>query len=214
MRALLFDFDGVLIKSMEIHYQAWCRALKEYGMEMKGPEELFMLEGQGAKTVADQLTQKLGLSPEEVLDIVDKKHAYYQEMKSIEIYPWLLDVLRWARDQGLRMGVVTGGNRARVTSTLAGFDLLNFFSALVTSDDVDETKPSPVPYLQAAMKLGMEPQQCMVIENAPLGIRSGKTAGMTVVAITTTLKSCRLREADMIVNDFKGLLALLKERCQ
>ena len=213
MCALLFDFDGVLVKSMEIHYQAWCRALKEYKIEMDGPEDLYMLEGQGAKTVARQLAQRLGLSSEEILDIVDKKHAYYQETKSmVEIYPGLLDVLHWARDQGLKMAVVTGGNRARVTRTLAGFELLDFFSVLVTSDDVDETKPSPMPYLKAAKKLRMKPQQCVVIENAPLGIKSGKAAGMTVVAVTTTLKPCYMKEADIIVDDFKGLLALLKER--
>jgi len=210
MKALLFDFDGVLIKSMEDHYEGWRRALSEYGIDMS-PEELYMLEGQGVKAVASQLTRKYNLPVEKTPEIIQKKQAYYNQIKKIEFYPNLLDVLNWAKEKELKMAVVTGGNRARVTEALESFGLMSYFQAVVTSDDVQETKPSPQPYLKAAELLGCEPEQCVVIENAPLGIRSGKTAGMQVVAITTTLNSRYLKEADVVVNSFRELLEVLKK---
>lgn len=210
MKALLFDFDGVLVKSMEDHYEGWRRALSEYGIDMS-PEELYMLEGQGVKAVASQLTRKYNLPVEKTPEIIRKKQAYYDQIKKIEFYPNLLDVLNWAKEKELKMAVVTGGNRARVTETLESFGLIDYFQALVTSNDVQETKPSPQPYLKAAELLHCEPDQCVVIENAPLGIRSGKAAGMQVIAITTTLNPRYLKEADVVVNSFRELLEVLKK---
>jgi beta-phosphoglucomutase len=210
MRALLFDFDGVLIKSMEDHYEGWRRALQKYGIDMS-PEELYFLEGQGVKAVAHQLTRKYNLPIEETSEIIKSKQAYYEQIKDIKFYPNLLDVLNWAREKGLKMAVVTGGNRNRIIETLDGFGLSDYFQAIITSDDVTETKPSPQPYQRAAEALEVEYKDCVVIENAPLGIRSGKMAGMTVVAITTTLISQHLKEADVVVNNFIELLNALKK---
>ncbi len=210
MRALLFDFDGVLVRSMEDHYQGWRKALAEYGIDMPS-EELFVLEGQGLLAIANQIARKYNIPLEEAPLIIEKKRKYYEEIKKVEFYPNLIDVLNWAWEKGLQLAVVTGGQRERVVSTLEEFGLKNYFSAIVTSDDVQETKPSPEPYLTAARLLNVAPEQCVVIENAPLGIRSGKAAGMIVVAITTTLHSRHLREADVVVNNFKELLETLKK---
>ena len=209
MKALLFDFDGVLVKSMEDHYQGWKMALAEYGIEMT-PEELYMMEGQGVKAVASQLTRKYNLPAEETSKIVEKKRQYYDQIKKIEFYPNLIDVLQWAQEKDLKMAVVTGGNRNRVQETLDNFGLSDFFQAIITSDDVANTKPSPEPYLRAAERLSVKPEDCVVIENAPLGIRSGRAAGMKVVAIATTLNPHHLKDADVVVNDFKELLEVLK----
>ncbi|MFZ0389389.1 MAG: HAD family phosphatase [Calditrichia bacterium] len=211
MKALLFDFDGVLVKSMEDHYECWRRTLLEYGIEMV-PEELYMLEGQGVHQVASELIRKFRLPVTETPSIVQKKQNYYNELKRIEFYPHLLDTLNWGKEKGLKMAVVTGGLRSRVSETLEEFGLLKYFNGVVTSDDVEATKPFPHPYLKGAEILGVAPADCIVIENAPLGIRSGKAAGMMVIAITTTLSPQFLREADIIVYDFKDLLKALKKQ--
>ena len=105
---------------------------------------------------------------------------------------------------------MTGGKRDRIIETLQSFGLDDFFQEIVTSDDVSETKPSPQPYSLAASLLETEPEECIVIENAPLGIRSGKSAGMKVIGLTTTLSSHYLKEADVVVGDFNELLTALK----
>ncbi|GAB4369992.1 MAG: HAD family phosphatase [Calditrichia bacterium] len=210
MRAILFDFDGVLVKSMEDHFEGWRQALLDYGIEMT-PEELYMMEGQGVKVVASQLSKKYNIPPDATPTIIQKKQEIYDKIKTIQFYPNLLEVLNWAKSKELLLAVVTGGLRERIVQTLDSFGLLYYFQAIVTSDDVEETKPSPEPYKRAAELLKVEPRDCIVIENAPLGIRSGKAAGMKVVAITTTLHSRHLKDADVVVGDFRELLEVLKK---
>jgi beta-phosphoglucomutase len=209
MKAILFDFDGVLVQSMEDHFQGWRKALEKFGIDMN-PEELYVMEGQGVKAVAHELTRKYNLPIESTSELIKDKQDYYNKIKKIRFYPNLLEVLNWATEKNLKMGVVTGGTRDRVYETIQNFGLDSFFSAIVTSDDVSETKPSPQPYLLAASLLDTEPKDCIVIENAPLGIQSGKSAGMQVIGLTTTLNSHHLKEADVVVGDFRELLAALK----
>ncbi len=209
MKAILFDFDGVLVQSMEDHFQGWRKALEKFGIEMN-PEELYVMEGQGVKAVAHELTRKYNLPIESTSELIKDKQDYYNKIKKIRFYPNLLEVLNWATEKNLKMGVVTGGTRDRVNETIQNFGLDSFFGAIVTSDDVSETKPSPQPYLLAASLLDTDPKECIVIENAPLGIQSGKSAGMRVIGLTTTLNSHHLKEADVVVGDFRELLAALK----
>ena len=110
----------------------------------------------------------------------------------------------------IKTAIITGANRARLDELLAGH-LKGFFEIAVTSDDVTNTKPFPEPYLKGAALLKLSPADCLVIENAPLGIRSAKEAGMTVIAVRTTLPDKYLRQADYIVDDLIGVRKLLTD---
>jgi beta-phosphoglucomutase len=210
MKALLFDFDGVVIKSMESHYHGWQKAIKEYGIDMS-PEELYVLEGQGVEEVASQLVRKFNIPSEERHNIIEKKRHYYDQVKKDELYPNFLDVLEWAKEKDLKIALVTGGDRERVLQALKAYGIDVYFHSIVTSNDVMHTKPSPEPYLKACDLLGEEPNECIVIENAPLGIRSAKNAGMKCIAITTTLSSSFLKNADVVADNFNEVLEALKK---
>lgn len=210
MRAVLFDFDGVIIRSMEDHFEGWRKALEEYGIEMS-PEELFVLEGTGVEELAGQLTRKFNLPIDEAPNIIQKKRSYYEQIKKIELYPHLFDVIEWIEEKGLKVALVTGGNRDRVIETLESYGMLEHFPVIVTADDVFYTKPSPEPYLKAANLLDVEPSECVVIENAPLGIRSAKNAGMACIAISTTLPPSFLKEADVVTDNLDEVLEALKK---
>jgi beta-phosphoglucomutase len=210
MRAILFDFDGVVIKSMESHYHGWQKALEEYGIDMS-PEELYILEGQGVEEVASQLVRKFNIPAEERKNIIQKKRLYYNQVKKDELYPYFLDVIEWARQMELKTALVTGGDRERVVKALQAYGIDSYFQIIVTSENVMHTKPSPEPYLTAAQLLGVEPQQCIVIENAPLGITSAKAAEMKCIAITTTLPSSFLKRADVVADNFQEVLEALRK---
>ncbi len=210
MRAVLFDFDGVIIRSMEDHFEGWRKALEDYGIDMS-PEELFVLEGTGVEELAGQLTRKFNLPFDEAPNIIQKKRSYYEQIKKIEFYPHLLDVIEWIEEKELKVALVTGGNRDRVIETLEIYGMLDHFPVIVTADDVFYTKPSPEPYLKAASLLDVEPSDCVVIENAPLGIRSAKNAGMACIAITTTLPPSFLKEADVVTDSLHEALEALKK---
>lgn len=210
MQAILFDFDGVVVRSMEDHYEGWRKALEEYGIEMS-PEELYIMEGAGLEELASQFTRKFNLPFEAAPDIIRKKQFHYDQIKKIEFYPHLIDVLQWIEDKNLKTGLVTGGESDRVIEALRSFGLSDRFEVIVTSNDVRHPKPSPEPYLQAAYLLGIEPEECVAIENAPLGIQSAKNAGMRCIAVATTLSPMYLKTADVVADNLEEVLVTLKK---
>ena len=110
------------------------------------------------------------------------------------------------------MAVVTGGNKKRVSKIISEH-FAGFFSAFVTIDDVENGKPHPEPFIKGAQKLSLNTKECIVVENAPMGVTAAKTAGCTVIAIKTTLQEKHLKNADFIVDTFneveEKLLSLL-----
>ena len=105
---------------------------------------------------------------------------------------------------GIKLGLVTSALLGRVKSTVpAGF--LENFQAIVTGEDTKEGKPSPMPYFAGAKKLGVDASDCVVVENAPLGITSAKRAGAYCIALETTLAIKFLEEADSICRSFEDL---------
>jgi beta-phosphoglucomutase len=108
------------------------------------------------------------------------------------IAPLLHDL--WGR--GYQLGLVTGSAGSVVDESLSPTGLAELFAAIVTGDEVSQGKPNPEPYQIAANRLGVSPFDCLAVENAPLGIRSAKAAGMGCVAIETTLPAARLLAAD------------------
>jgi len=209
IRAVLFDLDGVLLKSMEQHLEAWQHAFRRFSAIVK-ESDFYQLEGRGVKSVVEILTDQYEIDSKFRQQIINEKVAYYNKKFQPEFYEGLYSVLDLLKQEQLKMAVVTGGYRDRVGQIVANyFD--GYFSAVVTSDDVKNTKPFPEPYLKGATLLGFRPTECLVIENAPMGIQSAKKAGMKVVAITTTLSKDYLQEADYIVDSFSEVEEYLRQ---
>jgi len=197
LKGVLFDMDGVLIKSMEQHLAAWQYAYKNHGINIK-KIDFYLLEGRGVKAVVNELTKMYDLDIKLAPSILRTKIDYYNKYYKAEFYEGLFDLLSFLQDKNIKMAVVTGASRDRVYRLVK--DHFNgYFSAYVTSDDVQNTKPFPEPYQKGAQLLGLKPDECLVIENAPMGIESGKNAGMEVLAVQTTLNHTYLKQADYIV---------------
>jgi len=205
--AVLFDFDGVSVKSMEQHFEAWRQAFAEHGFEIDR-DDFFPLEGQGIQVIAHQLGSRYQLNQAQVDQIIDRKISYYNQFMTLEFYDYFFDLLNHLKAERIAMGIVTGGLRSRVSKIVEGH-FREFITCLVTVDDVERGKPYPDPFLRAAELMGFKPQQCVVVENAPLGIRGAKTAGMSVIAVKTTLPAEMLSEADHIVDNFREVEQVL-----
>jgi beta-phosphoglucomutase len=195
-KAVLFDMDGVILASMEQHLEAWQHAFRKYDVFID-PQEFFHLEGRGVKSVVEDLTAKYGINPGLAPALMESKIRYYDTIYKAEFYDGFFPLLEYLSQEDVKLAIVTGGGRDRVQRLVDEY-FQDVFACIVTSDDVQNTKPFPEPYLKAAEKLGVAPRDCIVIENAPLGIRSAKRAGMYVIAIQTTLGSEFLQEADEI----------------
>ncbi len=209
VKGILFDFDGVVVKSMEQHFAAWQKAFAEKGVHIT-QDEFFILEGQGIYTISSLIGKRHGLSDEDIEYVRDRKLNYYNQFMTIEFYEYFPDMLSRLFKKNIPMGIVTGGVRARVNKIVDQY-FNGKFSAIVTVDDVKRGKPFPDPFLKGAKKLHLAPKECVVVENAPMGIRAAVDAGMTVIAITTTLPEDKLREAHHIVHDFKEVERILEQ---
>ena len=111
------------------------------------------------------------------------------------------------------MGLVTGTPMVELDKILP-CDIRRLFDAVISGDSVKQGKPHPEPYLKAAAVLGLRPRQCLVVENAPLGIESAKKAGMSCVAVTTSLPKEYLKKADIIVNRLEDITGIIETSCK
>ncbi|MDO8461242.1 MAG: HAD family phosphatase [Deltaproteobacteria bacterium] len=205
-KALLFDFDGVLGKTMEGNYLAWVYAFDQFGMTIKR-EDYFSLEGKSPTNVAKTLLAVFG-KPENLADELSRlKENHYLSHHSFELYPGVESLIHELK-KTYPLALVTGASRKRLDGSVPT-DFLGQFDAIITGETGQEDKPSPEPYLRASAKLGIEPDSCLVIENAPLGIESAKRAGMDCVAICSTLKKEFLGRADKVINTIEDLPPLL-----
>lgn len=203
LKGILFDFDGVVIDSMTQHYDAWSKAFAEKDVTFT-KEYFFQLEGQGIETIAKMIGNNNGLSEQDTLDVISAKVRYYYKSVQIRFYDFFLEMIGGLKEKNIPMAVVTGGNKERVSRVIKEY-LSGYFKDYITIDDVSHGKPHPEPFLKGADRLGLNPEECIVVENAPLGIQAGVNAGCTVIAVKTTLTEKYLDKAHFVVDDFSML---------
>lgn len=214
INAVLFDFDGVIANTLTYHVQAWQQVFAAHGVEILA-EDVCLLEGQLAEEIGRQLAEQKGVSLTENMlrEMVRQKRAIYNQITQAMVYPAARRLIDYLKENALKIALVTGALRQNV-ETVTGKEFLTQFDAIIAGNDVARTKPHPDPYLAAAEKLNVPPEECLVIENAPLGIRAARLAGMFCIALKTTIRDdAQLSEADLIVDDIADLLRddLLKQ---
>lgn len=205
--AVLFDFDGVLAETMEDHFVAWQKALADFGAPLDRAD-YFPLEGLALTELARMFCQKNNINAGRVPQIVRKKEQYYLKSYRFKLYPHASEFVDCLKTKGLPLGIVSAGLHNRLLESVPE-EFLKKFSAVITGDKTARGKPFPDPYLKGAEELKVDINNCLVIENAPLGIKSAKKAGAYCIAITSTLRENLLREADKIVSTIKDCRVLM-----
>jgi sugar-phosphatase len=187
--AILFDLDGVLVdstRSVERQWRIWSR---EQGLD----EEKAVAVGHGVRAI--DVIRKVAphLDAEKELRKLESREA---ADNGVAVMPGAVDLVRSIPYD--RWCVVTSGTRhlAVARLRLAGIPAPNI---MITADDVERGKPHPEPYLKGAELLGVNPAECLVIEDAPAGIQSAHAAGMKAIALTSTYPASALNEADAVV---------------
>lgn len=209
MEAVVFDFDGVIVQSMEQHAEAYRRVLEPLGIPVS-ERAVLMREGARSETIIRDLATAADktLTDVQVEELADSKQKVFREMGTPGLYPCADMVLRQVWEQGVPSAVVTGTRRTNMEQMIP--DLIAGFTAVQTQETYTQDKPHPEPYLNAAKALGIEPSQCVAVENAIRGVESAKAAGYGhVIAITTTLSAEDLEPAgpDEIVADHTQLMS-------
>jgi beta-phosphoglucomutase len=212
LRAVLFDADGVIIRSLETHLKAWSSIFAELGVVLD-ETEILLREGESAPSTFKSLAVRNGLqfTDIEVNEWVEKKRTLYRSMERVQVYPEIYQLLEQLRQAGKMVGLVTGSSIVNLQHVLTDSDLA-LFDVVFTAEDYERGKPDPEPYSKGVAALGIKPAEALVIENAPLGIRAATAAGIYCIALTTTLPENELQAADLILGSHIELSEFLKKR--
>ena len=187
-KAVLFDMDGVLYDSMPHHAIAWQESMKRFGIDMTEADAYATEGARGIDTIRQIATrQGKEVSLEEAQRMYDEKSRIFHEMPDAPIFEGVFDMMEKIKRAGMTVNVVTGsGQRPLIRRLLNDFGRYLDESHITTAYDVKRGKPYPDPYLMGLQKAGnLKPFEGIVVENAPLGVRSGVSAGIFTVAINS-----------------------------
>jgi beta-phosphoglucomutase family hydrolase len=197
--AILWDLDGVIVDSAPFHYEAYRRVLAARGVLLS--EERFRKELLGLRNEAILQALLGATGPAEARRLAAQKEAIFRRLLRgrVRALPGALPLLRRARQAGLRQAIVSSTPRRNIATILKELGAGELLDAVVGEEDAARGKPDPEGFLIAAARLGVPPQGCVVIEDAPQGIAAGKAAGMRVIAVSTTRPPELLAQADLVV---------------
>ena len=212
-RAIIFDMDGVIVDSMPYHFLAWYEALRPLGISVKC-FDVYQREGERwDKTLKDLLRQAKINPTKKILKktFASRKKIFKRYFKR-HIFKGIDRFLLCLKQKGYLLGLVTGTPNHEIKSILPG-KIRHLFDCIVAGDTVKLGKPNPAPYLKALELLRLKPEQCLVVENAPLGIKSAKAAGIVCLALNTSLPSEYLKDADLVVERLEDIPGLIEKSC-
>lgn len=203
-KAVLWDFDGVLVDTLPLHAEAWSQ----------------LLEGRGLTFDTDAYYAACGRRPEEVAAALiagqtpppddDWLRAFVQEerrvflallrARSVPLLPGVRAWLEGFRSTGIVQAVASSTTRQIVEHVLPSLSIDAYFSVIVTNEDVEACKPAPDVFLVAAARLDIAPESCLVIEDSAHGVEAAAAAGMRCLAVATSVKARSLSGAQAVVS--------------
>jgi beta-phosphoglucomutase len=205
IRGVLFDLDGVIVDTLHYHYLAWNHMFGKHG-GMVSERTVLLHEGRNSREILPILMQESGVDipAEQQAQFIEAKRSYYRGIVQVEQYPNAFVVIDELRKRGYKVALVTACALKNMQHSLNP-EQQTHFDFIITGDEVPRAKPFPDPYLTAANQLGLKPGECLVVENAPLGIEAARNAGMYCAAIETTLGKEYLTSADCILQNIVEL---------
>jgi beta-phosphoglucomutase len=205
-KAVIFDLDGTLLDNNSFHLKSWLEYLKNIGRNISEEEYNANINGRTNKDVIEYIFNRQ-LKDDEVLKHSLEKEAVYRKIYQPHITPvtGLMEFLEILKNKDIPMAIATSGIQPNIDFMFDNIPIRQYFKAVVNSSHITKGKPDPEIYLKAALLLNVDPKNCLVFEDAVVGINAAKAAGMKVIAVATTQPKEELQEADLIINDFTFL---------
>jgi beta-phosphoglucomutase family hydrolase len=205
LEAVLWDLDGVIADTGIYHYQAWLDVFGKRGVTFT--EKQFMRHfGQRHDTII-QTALGSNISTEEFNAITREKQENYRRRvaNNIRPLPGAIELIKSLNQHGIKTAIASSAPPENIDIIIRGLGIEDCFQAVARGTDVAEGKPSPQVFLLAAEKLGVEPGNCVVIEDAIAGVAAARKAGMKCVAVTNSHSRNSLKKADLIVDTLESL---------
>jgi beta-phosphoglucomutase len=205
--AAIFDMDGVLVDSYEAHYQSWSQMAQRNELPLTREQFEWSFGRTSRETIA-ALWGDDDLSEERIAALDQEKEERYRDIIRAD-FPAMEGVgelLKSLADAGFSMAIGSSGPAANVAATVEFLPHGELLNARVTGDDVTRGKPDPQVFLLAAEKLGVPPNRCAVVEDAPAGIAAAHAAGMVAIGLASTGRTAEeLADAELVVQHLNEL---------
>lgn len=210
IKACLFDMDGTLLNSMHIWKDIDIEFLARFGHELP-PTLQREIEGKSFRETAVYIKDKfqIPLSIEEIMNIWNEM-AFQKYSKEIFFKDGAFEFIKMLKEKGIRTAICTSNSRELVNAVAEHLGFMSYFDTVITSCEVGAGKPAPDIYLEAAKRVGAEPEFCLVFEDIVTGLMAGKRAGMKLCAVedeySADQKEAKKAMADYYVEDYLDLL--------
>lgn len=206
---MVFDVDGVLADTEALNAAASVAMFRQlYGVEVEA-EDFRPFIGTGDERYVEGVAEKYGLNIDTTAAVSRREEFFFELVRTAPVpaFPGVVDLIAQARSRGdVELAIATSGNRSKQIPVIEGAGLrLDWFAVVVTGDLVERKKPDPQIYLLAAEMLRVEPNRCVVLEDAPAGVEAAKRAGAKCVAITNSVAAKHLRGADLVVESLAAV---------
>ncbi len=202
LKTVIFDLDGVVADSHPIHEVAWKSLLAEAGLKPESISVDFLYAGHPRREI---LRHYLGpLSESEIQHWGRRKDELYElAARNLQAKPGIPEALSQLRDAGIPCALATSAGRKRTLESLQVLGVSEYFSIVITGDDVRSPKPAPDIFLLAAQKLNVKPRDAVVVEDSVAGVQAAVAGGMKCVGYTSAERAAELRHAgaDVVVTE-------------
>ncbi len=207
-RAFIFDMDGTLVDNMRFHTEAWGKMLAENGVEMNAHDFLVKTAGKTNREILPTVFD--GITNERIIELGERKESLYQELflPHRAAVAGAIEFLEESLNLGVKMAVATAAPIVNVEFILDGLDLRKYFQAVTTAADITNGKPDPEIFLRSAEKLGVEPRNCLVFEDAVGGFEAAHRARMQSVGIATVNSIKEILRLDSVTEAHNDFLTL------
>ena len=182
---LIFDCDGTIVDTMPIHYAAWCSTTAEHGLEFS-EERFYALGGVSPFEVLRKLSEEQGVNIDSDAVTFQKEAKYMELIGDAAEIPEVMQIVR-ENHGNIPMVIASGGTHETVEGILQHCGIRHYFDAIVTSQDVENPKPAPDTFLEAARRINVAPEKCRAYEDADMGIKAIVAAGMEPVDVRDML---------------------------
>lgn len=196
-RAVIFDIDGTIVDNMHLHAEAFALFAERHGLPPLTRDDRSRLDGRRNSEIFPILFNR-DVPREEWLAYEHEKESLYRELSKGRLTPvkGLQALIQRLRATGVPMALATSAPEPNVIHTLNELGLAAAFPVIVRGDQVPRGKPAPDVFLEAAKRLHVAPEHCLVFEDAPMGIEAAHAAGMPVVALTTSFQPVHFEQLD------------------